>query len=385
MGLELPVLVDCDYRAGMSCTHPDVTGWTPQTCYQCKLRTVAAMQRGKLKNHPKWTPLPPRTAQQQITHRPIRVGMVTDCWAEGGVEQHFNCLRKYLPKWEFEFTGLGVTSNVDKTVAEYSSGLPAYDHDELMPHVDIVLTWSTDMKNWKDFPGRIVCIAHGADVGENFWVRKWTRRNSAASDILVAVSKLSAAQFPDDQRHRVHVIPNGVDMDRLPTARTPADGIVMGYIGRWSEEKRPGTAARIARSLGGRCVVVIPRAHVAKAKADMDAVGAPYDIWHVERTAEFYATVTATVVCSTSEGYGLVIAEAWASGCPVIATDVGIVPELEAVHGPLVAKVSQEQADTLDTLPEIDPAVVAKAQQVARRECDARTMAAAWADILSPR
>lgn len=380
MPVELPALVDCDLRDGLSCTHPDVTDWTPQTCFQCKLRTTAAFEVGKIKNQPRWRPLPPRTNQQPITTRPMRVGLLCDGWGQGGVEEWFRCLRKYADRDAVNIVAVGLRSRNDETFAAYSTGLPVYPHNELRDHVDVALCWDMDLSGWKRWPGRIVHVAHGATD----WTALYARRHHLFADALVAVSEAAVKTYPEESQSRVHVIRNGVDLSRLPNERAPSPDTVIGYCGRWDVGKRPMVAARIAALHGARAVFLIPRAHVIQAKTELDHVGITYELWHVERIPQFYATVTACVAASAAEGYGLTMVEAMASGCPLIATSVGIIPELERDHGLLCVTIPHEPTDDdlRDCLSRIDPATVGKAREVTRTHCDARAMAREWMNLL---
>jgi glycosyltransferase involved in cell wall biosynthesis len=383
MARLIPTL-DCDHFViDQGCAHPELQEqwahepWTPQKCYPCKKRefhpTIKANRRAIV-------PLPPRTGQHPILARPIRVGLLCEWFAYGGVEEWFRCLLKFADAARMVFPAIGLKYPEDCAAWLDDVGVDVVQHDNLMNRVDVALCWDTDLSNWADFPGRIVHVAHGLTR----WSARWARRHHLFADALVAVSHAAVETFPKESRTHVVTIRNGVDLDRLPAERTPSLEPLIGYIGRWSDEKRPETAACIAKLNNCRCIYLVPTTHQEKASSELEKISVPFELWGIDRLAEFYATVSCMVVASHSEGFGLAIVEAMAAGCPVIATDVGIIPELEREHGLLCVKLSNPPTDDelRESLGKTDPAVVARARQVARKHCDAQTMAGNYADLI---
>jgi D-inositol-3-phosphate glycosyltransferase len=175
-----------------------------------------------------------------------------------------------------------------------------------------------------------------------------------AADLLVANTELEAKQLInlyDADPSRVEVIHPGVDLDVFrPMDRTearralglPADAVVLMFAGRIQPLKAPDVLLRAVAvllaqdpSLRSRLVVPVvggpsgsglehPES-LAQLAADLGLDGVVRFVPPVsqEELARWCAASTAVAVPSYNESFGLVAAEAQATGTPVVAAAVG--------------------------------------------------------------
>jgi glycosyltransferase involved in cell wall biosynthesis len=156
---------------------------------------------------------------------------------------------------------------------------------------------------------------------------------------------------------RWEVIHNGFDVDRFrprPEFRmrvratlglSPRD-FVVGCVARFTPEKDHGTLLRAIRYVYESrpdTVVVLVRAGSHLVSARIRACARAFDLADRlvvvearEGVEEYYAAFDVHALASWSESFPNAIGEAMASGCPVVATDVGGVRELVGEAGVLV-------------------------------------------------
>jgi glycosyltransferase involved in cell wall biosynthesis len=308
----------------------------------------------------------------------IRVGLACQGWYEGGVEEWFRCLVQGNTDTSIEFVAIGLV-DLDGAEKHLKIDIPIVPHDELHNHCDLILAWCTDLGHLRDWPGKIVFIAHCADSS----VSEAVARNSGLIDALVAVSSASRDAMGVDAAE-VLVIRNGVDLDRLIT---PGERAVksprIGYLGRWSGVKRPHHAAEAAAMIGCRAAYLIPDDKLDIAKSETSKYGVEIDWYTTPQLKEFMATISCLIIPSQSEGGPLVAVEAWASGVPVAATQVGLIPELEAEIGPLTIPLSNPPTrdDLRSILDRINPTVTARAHQLARERLTTERMSREYAAL----
>jgi hypothetical protein len=183
----------------------------------------------------------------------IRVGLASHGVYEGGVEEWFRCLATGNRDPTIKYVAIGVFDS-NKNTSHRDLGIPIVPHGELHHHCDIILGWATDLSHLRNWPGQIVYVAHGATG----WTRRWLSQYADFSDALVAVSEVSREAI--DLPNHVQVIRNGVDLSRLITphdrmSTTPT----LGYLGRWSTEKRAHLVAEAAQQIGCRAAFLIPK------------------------------------------------------------------------------------------------------------------------------
>lgn len=154
---------------------------------------------------------------------------------------------------------------------------------------------------------------------------------------------------------KMHVIHNWVDLSKYTSAKkTTAERIVLGLLSRFDEPAK-GIAIllyamrdlkeagyEVSLKLGGD-------GHSKKKLTDLcetlSLANVVEFVGYVNNTKEFFSSIDILVLPSFSEGFPFVILEAMASATPVIATNVGGVPEAveDGVTGILVTAGSKDE------------------------------------------
>jgi len=271
-----------------------------------------------------------------------------------------------------------------------------------LSNADVVISWGWGDVNrtlsdagWR---GPHVVVSHGACD----WSKRLLDGPSRVATHLVAVSEAAARSFPPDQRDRVKVLWNGIEVDRVVPSRDrdavraswgcgPRDALI-GYLGRHAVSKRPEAIAEAVAELQRRGyrakgVWIGAGTHTAlvKRKCEETAPGACVWVDPPDHVGDALAALDCLVLASPSEGMSLALCEAWAAGVPTVATPVGAVPELERQFGPLTRRVPVgatpvELADAVESA--MARGLVRHAREVTLREFTAARMARRWADWL---
>ena len=185
----------------------------------------------------------------------------------------------------------------------------------------------------------LVVFAHGSDVREiahRGRAMRWlARRVIGGADAVVANSEDTAAMvraFGGD----VVVVPPGIDRARFTVLPRPAARRVL-YLGGAVSAKGVETARSLADTLLGPGIREVDPAEVPELLASHDVVLVP----------------------SQAEGFGLVAAEAIASGRWVVATDIGGLREVvrDGINGTLVG--DGDFGAALSRVPDYDPEALA--------------------------
>lgn len=185
----------------------------------------------------------------------------------------------------------------------------------------------------------LVVFAHGSDVGEiahrNPLFGWLARRVIRGADTVVANSEDTAARVRALGGAAV-VVPPGLDLARFTVQPRPPQRSVL-YLGGSARSKGVEAARALADTVVGPGIREID-------PDDVPALMASHDV---------------VLVPSRAEGFGLVAAEAIASGRWVVASAAGGLREVvsDGVNGTLVA--DRDFAGALSRVPDYDPAVVA--------------------------
>jgi|GEM_PF-975798 len=386
-------------------------------------RVVADREPMPAETPPEPAPWRPERDDEAPGPRPdggrVRVGLLTPSLALGGAERWMIALARHCDPDLVAWTGVALAGQawVDPRVCrEMARLMPVYagpDAGEggdsgavlrlpttrlavaaVAERADVLVVWG--LRNVRSmtrgFGGRVVMVSH-ASSDDAFPV---VRAAEPAATDLVAVSSASRAAFSPAGRARAVVLYNGVEAahcapavgreaQRARWGFEPGHRLV-GTVGRFAREKNPWAVAQAVRRLGGdhRALFIGPGwgpdAPAAAAARGLDVAFIPPQA----RMGDVLAALDALVLASPSEGFSMSLTEAWLAGVPAVASRVGAVPELERLHGPLVAPVPPDaDADQLARAVEaaLSPAhaaVVRHAHEVAWNHYTAAAMAARW-------
>lgn len=209
------------------------------------------------------------------------------------------------------------------------------------------------------------------EVDRRLLRRNWTRRLVLRGGPVIvpsAVLRDIAAREWRIPEERLHLLPNGVDLDRFTPGPPPGavgDGgeITVGTVGGLRGEKDHGNLLRAfaasARAARLRIVGGGPLEAELRGLAAELGVGSRVEfVGAVEDTAPEYRRLDVFVLSSRTEQMPIALLEAMASGRAVVATDVGDVREI----------LPAEQHDLV--VPRGDPTALARAMDAALGEAE---------------
>ena len=198
---------------------------------------------------------------------------------------------------------------------------------------------------------KVVTTLHGTDitlVGNNASFKPVTRLTIEGSDAVTAVSQYleeeTRRQFDVDRP--IDVIYNFIDPDRhereIPPCIPPCEcsqQVTLMHISNFRPVKRirdvVAVFAKVAQKMDARLVLVGdgPEAPVAEqTAASLGVLDRVTFVGVVERVAPLLQAADLFLLPSASESFGMGALEAMASGVPVVASDVGGLPEV-VEHG----------------------------------------------------
>ena len=198
---------------------------------------------------------------------------------------------------------------------------------------------------------KIVTTLHGTDitlVGSSPTFKPVTQWSIEQSDAVTAVSRFlrdeTYRQIP--VRKEIEVIYNFIDPDRhaiaeprcIPQKKSQRQVTLM-HISNFRPVKRTEDVvrifARVRESLDVRLVLVGDGPEYSRTRELVDTLGLSDSVRYVgvvDEVAPLLKAADLLLLPSETESFGLVALEAMASGVPVVATDVGGLPEV-VEHG----------------------------------------------------
>lgn len=283
----------------------------------------------------------------------IRVGYVgSTLLPAGGVETLLRQLQRHA--FRIEWTGIAHAPEKpeQRLQEQVYMGIPILENSifdeavrELAARSDVLYAWqNTDLPRLAtlglDIP--IWGCVHGAGSYSAAVAQQLSLMPSAH---VVAVSEAARSVCPSPAQ----VIYNGADLQALSEGPTRwaqrdvweirQDEVAVGYLGRWSPEKRVhlllSAFALLPNHVRPVLCVAEPLPPPEERRSAEDIAGRPI-VWTTTTTpGAAYRALDMVVMTSFTEGCQLVALEAWACGCPLITTPVGIVPEITKSHGDL--------------------------------------------------
>lgn len=316
----------------------------------------------------------PKDETKTSESRPLRVAHLGPCLFRGGAEQQLIDLAKFLDPKVAVLERCIVTgaNSVDPAVArDFACEVVPATRElvaETLRTFDVLLYWGMELKGWIEPTDErravVVYLAHG----DSHWTRDLLRNSAHLTDHAIAVSRrvleTTCQNFPST------VVLNGVDTARLATTRSRYevraefgycdDDFVVGYVGRFSPEKRPETLLRalelLPRSFKGLFIGWGPMQAQLLEEANRTVPNRCAFRFVDRYLGDYYQAFDAFSLSSIQEGFALVFLEAMFAGKPVVATSVGAVPEVihDRINGIIVDGSPIELAKALARL-EGDP------------------------------
>ena len=131
---------------------------------------------------------------------------------------------------------------------------------------------------------------------------------------------------------RIQIIPNGIPLDKHKYTAKSSSQITIGFVGRWSVEKRPELFLKIAKILKANLKDI----HFVMAgtgmKSNIDLIHSADvtflgEITEKEKMNDLYKSLHFVLITSVYEGFPMVMMEAMSHGVITISTNVGGINE----------------------------------------------------------
>ena len=212
------------------------------------------------------------------------------------------------------------------------------------------------------FPAlKVITTAHS--IREGGRCRDWAYRLTAPlSQLNTTISAAATRRFIEEKvflPERTRTVYNGIDTGLFHPAEKPRNSPDFTWlaVGRLAAQKDyPTLLAAFAQVPDGRLLIAGQGPLSAQLQARCGRLGLAERVRFLGvrlDIAELYRSADAFVLSSASEGYGLVVAEAMASGLPVVVTDCGGPAEIVGRQGEAGLLVAAQ-----------DPAALARAMNL---------------------
>jgi len=242
----------------------------------------------------------------------------------------------------------------------------------------------------------VVIGALGTDINDRSGINAWlTQKTLQAADKIVFVSQAmtrnAIATFGVDPARCATVV-NGINtavfhpQDRASCRAAlglPADAPVVIYVGRLIEAKGLRELLTSVTKLRQthpdlRTILIGEGPYLEALQTQIDAQGLSDHVTLAggqlpEKVAQYINAADILTLPSWSEGYPNVLVEALACGCPVVATNVGGIPEIVTTENGRL--VSPKDADALAE------ALSQSLKQTWNRPAISRNMSRTWDDV----
>jgi glycosyltransferase involved in cell wall biosynthesis len=183
---------------------------------------------------------------------------------------------------------------------------------------------------------------------------------------VTALSKFQWAEFPD--RQPLAIVPHGIDPDQFTFCESPGDYLV--YLGRLIENKGPLEAIKVAKEVGMKLLLAGPRSDYFDRQIaphmDGDQIQFIGPVDAAQRSSILGNARALLYPLREPEPFGLVQVEAMMCGTPVVATNLGAIPEI------VEPGVTGEIADSIDEMTDAVHRAIRLDRAAIRKSAEAR-------------
>lgn len=290
------------------------------------------------------------------------------CFARGGHDVHFVANRvpfrlgelsqsgvyfhqvesMTYPLFDTPLTTLSEASKLAEVIEEF--GIDVIHAHYAVPHATAAIL-ARDMVRGPNRPV-VVTTLHGTDVtlvGLNRAYLRTTQYSIEHSDLVTAVSSYLADYTVNEMnvRRGIRVIPNTVDTERFRPGGDPSvriryahpDEKLLVHVSNFRPVKRVEdvirTFSRVSESVGARLLMIgdgPERPRAFELASELGVSGRVAFLGSFPRIEDILSVADLFLLPSSQESFGLSALEAMASGVPVVATEIGGIPEV-VEHG----------------------------------------------------